>query len=231
MDMMTAMIGEAFGAESARLSEAVEGLDDAAFARPTRCDPWTVADLVFHVTMTMRRLPGMLAAPAPSGAALVCAAEYYRPDQRFSAATNADRIESARRGAAGLAGAAARAHDVREARQQAWAALRDAPAGRVVQTRHGDPMLLTEFLRTRVLELAVHGLDLAAALDRGPWMTAPAAAVTEDLLLPAAAAAGLRAGTGWDQVTLIAALTGRRPLAPAETRLIQSSGAGRLALG
>jgi hypothetical protein len=32
-------------------------------------------------------------------------------------------------------------------------------------------------------------------------------------------------------VTLIAALTGRRPLAPTETRLIQSSGAGRLALG
>ena len=89
------------------------------------------------------------------------------------------------------------------------------PAGRaarrVVQTRHGDLMLLAEFLRTRVLELAVHGLDLAAALDRGPWMTAPAAAVTEDLLLPAAAAAGLHADTGWDQVTLIAALTGQAP--------------------
>jgi hypothetical protein len=91
-------------------------------------------------------------------------------------------------------------------------------------------MLLAEFLRTRVLELAVHGLDLAAALDHGPWMTAAAAGVTEDLLLPAAAA-GLRAETGWDQVTLIAALTGRRPLTPAETQLIQSSGAGRLALG
>jgi hypothetical protein len=62
-------------------------------------------------------------------------------------------------------------------------------------------------------------------------MTAAAAGVTEDLLLPAAAAAGLRAEAGWDQLTLIAALTGRRPLTPAETQLIQSSGAGRLALG
>jgi hypothetical protein len=44
-------------------------------------------------------------------------------------------------------------------------------------------------------------------------------------------AAGLRAGTGWDQVTLIAALAGRRPVTPAETRLIRASGAGRLALG
>ena len=92
-------------------------------------------------------------------------------------------------------------------------------------------MLLTEFLRTRVLELAVPGLDLAAALERPPWMTARAAAVTEDLLLPAAAAAQLRADTGRDQVTLIAGLTGRRPATAAEAQLIQSSGARRPALG
>ena len=122
------------------------------------------------------------------------AAGYYRGDQRFSAGTNAERIRSAQRGAADLAGAAARARDFDEARQRAWVALRAAPPGRVVLTRHGDRMLLAEFLRTRVLELAVHGLDLAAGLDRAPWMTAPAAEVTEDLLLPAAAAARLRAG-------------------------------------
>ena len=220
----------AFGGESGRLSEVVGGLDDAAFARPTRCDPWTVADLVCHVAMTMRRLPGMLALPEPAGAALVPAAGYYRADRRFSAATNADRIGSAQRGAAALPGAGARARDFGEARRRAWAALRAAPPGRVVQTRHGDVMLLTEFLRTRVLELAVHGLDLATALERKPWMTAQAAGVTEDLLLPSAAAARLRAETGWDQLTLIAALTGRRPVTPAQTRLIQTAGAGRLAL-
>ena len=125
---------------------------------------------------------------------------YYRADQRFSAATNADRIQSAQRGAAALAGAAARARDFGVARRQAELALRDAAPGRVVRTRHGDPMLLTEFLRTRVLELAVHGLDLAAALDREPWMTIEAARVTEDLLLPCGAAGGCGrkpAGTGW----------------------------------
>jgi uncharacterized protein (TIGR03083 family) len=229
--MVAEMIHAAFGAESWRLCEVVAGLGDAAFARPTPCDPWTVAELAWHVQMTMRRLPGMLAAPEPSGPGLVPAAGYYRADQRFSAATNADRIQSAQRGAAALASAADRARDFGAARQQAWTALRAAPPGRVVRTRHGDRMLLTEFLRTRVLELAVHGLDLAAALERPPWMTARAAAVTEDLLLPAAAAARLRADTGWDQVTLIAGLTGRRPVTAAEAQLIQSSGARRLALG
>ena len=75
----------------------------------------------------------------------------------------------------------------------------------------------------------MHGLDLAAALDREPWMTIEAARVTEDLLLPCGAA-GLRAETGWDRVGLIARLTGRHPVTPAETELIESTGIGRLAL-
>ena len=229
---MTAdLIHEAFGAEGRQLSRVLAGLDDAAFARPTACAPWTVAELAYHVRMTMGRLPGMLAAPEPAGSDLVSAAGYYRADQRFSAAANEGRIESAQRGAAALAGAAARARDVEVARRQAELALRDAPPGRVVTTRHSDRMLLREFLRTRVLELAVHGLDLAAALDREPWVTAQAARVTEDLLLPPPAAGRLRAQTGWDRVGLIARLTGRRPVTPAESELIQSARIGRLALG
>jgi uncharacterized protein (TIGR03083 family) len=229
---MTAdLVHEAFGAEGRRLSRVLAGLDDAAFARPTGCAPWTVAELAYHVQMTMGRLPGMLAAPEPARPDLVFAAGYYRADRRFSTATNAGRIDSAQRGAAALAGAADRARDFEVARRQAELALRDAPPGRVVVTRHGDQMLLTEFLRTRVLELAVHGLDLAAALDREPWVTAQAAHVTEDLLLPPAAAGRLRAQTGWDRVGLIARLTGRHPVTPAETGLIRSAGVGRLALG
>jgi hypothetical protein len=60
----------------------------------------------------------------------------------------------------------------------------------------------SEFLRTRILELAVHGLDLAAALERQLWMTTPAANVTRDLIVSSAAATTLRAETGWDQVTV-----------------------------
>jgi hypothetical protein len=91
-------------------------------------------------------------------------------------------------------------------------------------------MLLTEFLRTRVLELAVHGLDLAAGLGREPWLTAAAARVVEDLILPAGSAAVLLAESGWDQVTLIAAATGRRPLTPAEAALAGRHGIRWLAL-
>jgi uncharacterized protein (TIGR03083 family) len=224
------VILEAFDAESRRLSEVVAAAGDAAFARPSPCAPWTVAELVYHVRTGMGRLTGMLTAPEPAGRGLVPAAAYYRADHRFSAATNAGRTDDARSGAAALPGAAARARDFDEVRRQAWALVQAAPPGRAVRTRHGDRMLLTEFLRTRVLELAVHGLDLAAALECPPWMTAPAAQVTGELLLPPAAAARLRAETGWDQVTLIAALTGRRPVTPAETQLIESLGTQQLTL-
>jgi uncharacterized protein (TIGR03083 family) len=232
------MITEAFGAESDRLCEVLAGLDDAAFARASGCPPWTVADLAYHVRMTIGRLPGMLDGPEPAGLGLVSAglglvsaAGYYRADQRFSDATNDDRIRSAQRGAAALPDAAARARDFAAARSDAWTLLGATPPGRVVRSRHGDRMLLSEFLRTRVFELAVHGLDLAAALDREPWMTPLAAEVTGELLLPAAAGARLRADAGWDQVTLIAKLTGRCPATSAERALIEALGGRRLALG
>ncbi|WP_370462371.1 hypothetical protein [Nocardiopsis sp. FR6] len=51
------------------------------------------------------------------------------------------------------------------------------PVDRVVVTRHGDRMLLTDFLVTRVLEAVVHGLDLADALGREPWTRREALAV------------------------------------------------------
>src|ERR1700722_19892482 len=128
---MTAdLVHEAFGAEGRQLSRVLAGLDDAAFACPTACAPWTVAELVYHMRMTMGRLPGMLAAPEPAGPGLVSAAGYYRAGRRFSTATNAGRIESAQRGAAALAGAADRARDVELARRQAGLARRGgAPGG------------------------------------------------------------------------------------------------------
>ena len=58
--MAPEMLMDAFGAESGLLSQVAAGTDDAAFARPSPCLPWTVAELLFHVRMTMARLSVML---------------------------------------------------------------------------------------------------------------------------------------------------------------------------
>jgi hypothetical protein len=93
------------------------------------------------------------------------------------------------------------------------------PAGRVVRTRHGDAMLLTDFMVTRVVELAVHGLDLADALGRPPWTHDSAVEVVIRLFVPSTFDA-----SGWDRMTLLRVATGR---GGSEDR----AGIRRLALG
>jgi hypothetical protein len=197
-----------------------------------------VGELFWHVINGAGRVCGMLAEPEPepepepAGGGLVTGAGYYQADRRFSAATNADRIATAQRGAAGLS-----PDGLRAAFDRAWrSALADAgamPPGRRVRTRHGDVMLLTEFMRTRVLELAVHGLDLAAGLGRDPWLTEPAAGLVAELILPgpANAAGTLRQRLGWDRAALLAKATGRSPLTAAEGQAVQDAGLRWLALG
>jgi uncharacterized protein (TIGR03083 family) len=213
------------------LSEAIFGTDDAALDRASPCPPWTVRELLCHVRIGVGRVPSMLAEPEPPPGPLVPAPGYYRPDVRFSPAVNDDRIATAQRAARSAGPAPALARDLDQAWRDAWALMCGAPQGRVVRTRHGDRMLFTEFLRTRVLELAVHGLDLAAGLGRPPWLTGAAAAVVDDLVLPAGAAARLRGESGWDQPTLIAKATGRLPVSPADAVLLERCGLRRLALG
>jgi hypothetical protein len=86
---------------------------------------------------------------------------------------------------------------------------------------------------TRVVELGVHGLDLATALGRKPWLTAPAGELIAGLLTRAAG----EAGTGfadelrWDRLTLITKATGRQPLTDAEQDELDRRGVRWLALG
>ncbi len=66
----------AFRDECVRLGEVLGTLDPADLDRPTRCAPWTVAELLAHVRTGAGRLADMLAAPAPARAE-VDAAGYF----------------------------------------------------------------------------------------------------------------------------------------------------------
>jgi uncharacterized protein (TIGR03083 family) len=231
------LVEAAFRAEAERLLDRVSAESEPAFSRPSPCPPWTVGELLYHVRVGAGRVPAMLAErepepePGPATGRWVSAVDYYRPDARFSAAVNDDRIAAAQRGAAALGSGAAILHDYDRAWRESWTQARQAPPQRAVLTRHGDRMLLVEFLRTRVLELAVHGLDLAAGLGRPPWMTSAAADVVTGMLTPAGTSGTLLDRTGWNQVTLVAKLTGRLPMTSAEQTAIQQAGVGQLPLG
>lgn len=220
---------EAFRIEAGELSRAVAGLSEAEWDLPTRCEPWSVRELLGHVRVVIAWLPAMLDAPAPDRAE-VSAVEYYRPDDRFAPQTNTARIALARDHATGQGSGAALADDFTATWQRVDRLCRAEPEDRVVRTRHGDAMLLSQFLVTRVVEVAVHGLDLAEALGREPWLTPQAAdAVLELLLGPD----GMTASDGldWEQPEFLRKVTGREPLDAAEAAQVERLGIRWLTLG
>lgn len=220
---------EAFHDEAAALSEAVDTLDEPAWGRPTRCTPWSVRELLGHVRVVIGWLPQMLEGPAPDKPE-VSATEYYRPDARFSPESNAARIDLARDLAAGHGDGAGLAKDYAATWQRVSRLCRDEPAGRVVRTRHGDAMLLSEFLLTRVVEVAVHGLDIADALDREPWLTARAEAAVLNLVMGPEHRDHIR-DLHWDGPTALRKVTGRAALTDAETGRIDRLGINWITLG
>jgi uncharacterized protein (TIGR03083 family) len=231
----------AFRAEAEALAATVRTLDDTDLARPSPCPPWTTGALLCHVITAAGRIdqavvageegPTARDAVRPQGP-LVDARGYYSPDERFSPAVNADRIDPAAEFAARLGTASAMRAELAEATGRTLTVLRTEPPDLEVRTRHGDRMLLTEFLVTRVVELGVHGLDLASGLGLQPWLTVPAAEVIEDLLLPEARSREeLHARLGCDRTGVISRLTGRVPFSPGAREVLAGLGVTWLTLG
>ncbi|MDG4796848.1 maleylpyruvate isomerase N-terminal domain-containing protein [Micromonospora sp. WMMD1082] len=231
----------AFRAECGRLGDVLRTLDRADLDRPTRCAPWTVAELLAHVHTGAARLADMLAAPALTPAR-VDATGYFGA-AKFTPEVDAARIEAAQvepgrsravQVGTGRAGASLSrpgsvlAVDFDRVWRATLAAVDAHPPDRVVRTRHGDAMTATEFLRTRVVEVGVHGLDLAAALDRPPWLTTAAGRVIAALLTGGRA---LPPELGWDRLTLIAKATGRAARSPAEQVALDAAGIRLLSFG
>ena len=92
-----------------------------------------------------------------------------------------------------------------------------------MRTRHGDAMLLSEFLITRVVEVAVHGLDVAEALGCEPWLTAEAGTVVRELLLGSGQLDAVRE-LGWDGPTFLRKATGRAALDATEAAWVERLG-------
>lgn len=215
----------ALRAESARLGAILAGLDSADWARPTRCEPWDAAALVAHVAIALDRVGPMLKA-APPEAATVDAAGYYSRDHRFAPGADAARVDQAAEAA--RAGGPAVAAGFARTWQRTVASCGRAGPDRLVTTRHGDPMTLEDFVTTRVVEVAVHGIDLADATGIPRWTTGPAAAAVADLLL---GGSGRAEDLGWDPVDLIAKATGRDEATGPERARLAEAGADRLAFG
>lgn len=197
--------------ECERVAEVALGLDEDAFALQTRCPPWDVKVLLAHMYRDVDRILAYRDEPtaAEPDTTSVTYWRSYDPAEEGPFIT-ARSVEVADGFATGPE--LARAFD--RHRREAVAAAGVMSPGRLFGA-YGLTLRFDEYLGTRILEIAVHGMDLAHALGRPPWITAEGSAVVRDILV------GLLGqeppdALEWDDATFIETGTGRRPLPDGE---------------
>jgi uncharacterized protein (TIGR03083 family) len=211
---------DVLAAECGACAAVVTTLSEDDFDLPTRCPPWDVKALVGHIWRDVDRILVYTAEPAPEEADSDAIAYYRSGDDPAASAADVARrgFEAAARFATGHE--LARDFDDRWRRAAEVAA--STPPERLVRT-FGPCLRLDQYLCTRLLEAAIHGLDLADAIGREPWITPRATALVRSMLV-AMLTDEPPPALAWDDVTFLEAGTGRRPIAPEERAVL-----GRLA--
>jgi uncharacterized protein (TIGR03083 family) len=208
----------ALAAECAALSGVLRALPVADFSRPTNCPPWDLAELVVHIGMSIS-VAGTDPPPAAPGATPVAAAGYYRRPDRGTPRYRQDNVDSAQAVAATALATTPPAAWFDQAAAAAVATLSRQDLRQVIEIGRIGPMTLAGWVATRVMSVAAHGLDVALTLGRPPWTTPQALRVVTPVLTDLL---GTRppAPLGWDDLTLLATGTGRRPLTAGERAIL-----------
>ena len=180
--------------------ELVETIPPSALDGPGLGE-WDLRSLVGHTSRSLTTVTTYLARPAPA-VEVPSAVAYYSWVVQQVGADPAGVAERGRQAGTALGNEPAAA--VRALLDSALSAVRGAVGDPIIETLAGG-MRLSDYLPTRIFELVVHTLDIAAALHLD--VTIPRAALDDTIRL-ATELAVLRG----DGPTLLLALTGRKPL-------------------
>ncbi|MCU1422296.1 MAG: mycothiol maleylpyruvate isomerase [Microbacteriaceae bacterium] len=162
---------------------------------------WTVRDLAGHTARAILTVENYLGQEEPGEATIGSAVGYYTtvyPQFTDAAAVAARGVE------AGIWLGSDPVGQVSSALGRVRALVENQPETRIVSIG-GMGIRLSEYLRTRILELVVHTIDLSRAT--GIRHTLPDAAIADSLALASATA-----GAKGDGEAVLLALTGRGPL-------------------
>jgi uncharacterized protein (TIGR03083 family) len=207
---------EALHGECELVSELVLGLPEEDFARPTRLPAWNVKELLGHMMRGIERIGAYLDEPAPSAADTDAVSYWTRYDPVTDSPEVADRGKAmAAKYESGQQLAAA--WDVAWRRNVGRAGTEDP--SRFVQVAWGPSLTFDEYLKTRVLEITVHRMDMEDALGLKGWGTDDAISIVDEILV------GLLGDEPpseleWDAVDFIDTATGRRELTDDEREIL-----------
>ncbi|GAA4989686.1 maleylpyruvate isomerase N-terminal domain-containing protein [Actinopolymorpha pittospori] len=209
----------AFEDEARTFDAVLCDLTEDDFAKATNCPPWNVKELVVHVGVVLPT-PGALGDAPPGDPDLREPADYYRRLERGTTGYRDDIVKRTQDFAVGLADGAAAAAFLTQRWRTSLAEWTARDLDRLVTSR-GGVTRLRDYIVTRVISHAAHGLDLAVSLGRAPWTTETALAIMRPVfvsLLGGEPPAALR----WTDADLFARGTGRRALDPADRDLLGS---------
>ncbi len=202
---------EALRGECELVSQTVLGLPEDRFTAPTRLPAWNVKELLGHMYRDIDRINTALGTDPPPAADTDSVTYWTRYDPAVDAPDIAER-------ARGIAGS----YDSGQALAAAWDEMWRRALGQAETTERdrvvitwGPALTLDDLLRTRVLEITVHRMDLNHALDLPPDPTEAGLEITEETLL-AILGQALPDGLGWDGVTFVEKGTGRSALTEQE---------------
>ncbi|MDW3176510.1 MAG: maleylpyruvate isomerase N-terminal domain-containing protein [Acidimicrobiia bacterium] len=175
MDLVFDDLTDAYLGQAEVVRRLVESVDD--FSVPTRIEGWSVGVLVGHLSTAIEALWRWSGEAVGDGVELD-AVSYWTPVAAFADGSSDWAISYAAGRSDSVLGA-----DLTAALDEGAKFLGAASPGTIVTLPMGGARLLfDQFLATRVLEMTVHGLDLAAALVADGSPAPCAASVTASLL-------------------------------------------------
>jgi uncharacterized protein (TIGR03083 family) len=209
------VIADALAREADRVANLLDSLTEDEWALPTRCPPMTVKEIAAHAMRGGARIVEMIEAGPVDDEPEKDAVTYFMYDP---AAEGPQIVARAQTVAAEYVQPQAVAHAWREG----WAAALDRARDVL---RRDDPvfrtifglMRLTEYLRTRVVEVTVHHMDIRDALVRAPDPDPGALEATADVLRGMLGTDARPLGV--PDVRFVLTGTGRAPLDDAERAL------------
>jgi hypothetical protein len=142
------------------------------WGEPSVLTQFPVSGLAGHLLRAMTTIETYLGA-APAGEPVISAAEYFVRVASADIESPANQAIRARGEEMAAGGPAAVAEAARAAYKRLTARLPDEDPGQHIQVAGGLVLTLSEYLRTRMVELVIHGDDLAASvgLAFGPLST------------------------------------------------------------
>ena len=205
--------------ESEALVGVLRGLDGASFGLVTNCPPWDLAELVVHMggSVDLRRAFG----DAPAGMRVGSAADYYRRPERGTSEYRQRNVDESREQAREVLVDLSAVEWFEGVVGNALGVLEGDDLDRVVLVPGRGAMRLGDWVVTRVISLAAHGLDVAITLGREAWTTEAALKVMRPVfveLLGEEPPVSLE----WDDGAFLAVATGRRVLTESERVLLGS---------